>query len=355
MQKIIILSMLFLTLIPFSSFAFPQEYYDTSSTLSVSFSNDTPFVYQDSKGHTIVVGTVENNTPLTSITNVTIQVSFFDETSFAPLEVVDGHTILQVIPSGGSTPYIISSQTANPSITEASVTILGFDSSEDKQQGLEITSSNVVLDNALKFSGILKNSDAPNSDTNVYLAFYDGFDPPRTLDVHTIEFGDVAPNSKIAFSANPSIINVESKGFLLFAESDIFYSNVVDVKLPVAQSLSRLVQISNVTITDVTGEKISKLSVDSPVLISGQASIQFVDESSGETLYTYYLQIKNSVTGAVEYFAKSDGEFNSTSTQLETINWTPDEPGLYFIETFVWDRDNNPIAEKGPFVLFFVD
>ena len=354
MKRIILSVSLILVLIPFSQ-AFSQEYSDNAPTLSVSLSNDAPFVYRDSEGYTVVVGMVENNAPLTPVTNVRIQVNFFDEFTSAPLEVVGGNTILEVIPSDGTSPYAIRSQTPNPLITEASVSLLGFDSSIGKQKGLTVYSSNVILDNSFKFSGVLKNSGAPSSNTNVYLAFYDGFEPPRILGISTIELGDVESNAEVSFDLD-EIINVESKGFLLFAESNIFYSDVIDVEIPIPQSLTKLVRISDVAITDVKGNKISELPVDSTVYIESKTWIQFAaDQNTDETPYTYYVQIKNSETGAVEYLAKYDGRFIGSGTQLQTMDWIPENKGLFFIETFVWDRSHIPIADKGPFILIFVN
>ncbi len=86
MLKIISSVFLILLLIPFSQ-AFSAEL-PFPSTLSVSLSSDTPFVYQDSDGYTVVVGIVENNNSLTSVDNVRIQVSFFDDFDPSPLEVI---------------------------------------------------------------------------------------------------------------------------------------------------------------------------------------------------------------------------------------------------------------------------
>ena len=49
---------------------FSQEYYDNTPTLSVSLTSDSPFVFQDSEGYTVVVGMVENKNSLTAVTNV---------------------------------------------------------------------------------------------------------------------------------------------------------------------------------------------------------------------------------------------------------------------------------------------
>jgi len=355
MQKLALSAFLILLLIPFSQ-AFSQEYSDTAPTLSVSLRNETPFVYQDSEGYTVVVGVVENTNSLTPVTNVRIQVNFFDDFGSNPLEVIIGYTTLEVIPSNGQSPFAIRSETPNPNITQASISLLGFDSSVAKQKGLTVFSTDVSLGSTLQFSGVLQNGGAPISDTNVYLAFYDGFEPPRILRVSTIEIGDVEPNDEIAFEFDEPI-DSRSVGFLLFSESDVFYSDFVDVKITPSQVHTKLVIISDVTVEDTMGNKLSEIKVDSTVTIKSKTLIQFAaDQKSNETAYTYYVQIKES--GAipyVEYIGKFDGRFIGTGLESQTIDWIPEKKGLFFIETFVWDRNNVPIAEQGPFVIVNVN
>ncbi len=354
MQKLILGIFLTLLLIPLSQ-SFSQEYTDNTSTLSVSLQNDTPFIYQDSEGYTVVVGAVENHDSQTSVNNIVIRVNFFDDFNSNPLEVVSGNTTLQVIPPNGQSPFAIRSPTPNPDITQASVSLLGFDSSAEKQKELIVYSSNTILDSSFRFSGVLQNGGAPNSDTNVYLAFYDGFEPPRILSVSTIELGDVESDSEIKFDLVDEI-NSKAVGFLLFAESDVFYSDFVDVKIPAKQSISKLISISGVTVKDTDGTTLSEIILGSTVNIESKTVIQFSeDQSTDETPYTYYIQIKESgKSPTVEYIGKYDGRFIGTGTQYQTIDWVPEKSGLFFIETFVWDRNNIPLSEQGPFILIHV-
>ena len=67
----------------------------------------------------------------------------------------------------------------------------------------------------------MQNSGAPSSNTNVYMALYDGFEPPRILEVITVELGDVESDSEVSFNVNREI-DARAVGFLLFAESDVF-------------------------------------------------------------------------------------------------------------------------------------
>ena len=354
MRRIILSGFLVLLLIPFSQ-GFSQEFYDNTPTLSVLLNSETPYVYQDSEGYSVVVGIAENNNLLTSVSDVEIQVRFFDDLDPNPLEVVTGSTVLEVIPPNGKSPYSIRSGTPNPNITQASVSLLGFDSSEDKRKELTVYSDEVILDNSFRFSGILENGGAPNSDTNVHLAFYDGFEPPRILRVSTIEIGNVLPNTEISFSVDEKI-DSRAVGFLLFAESSISYSDFVDVKIPPPQSLTKLVTISNVSVKDNLGNNLSEIKLGSTVNIESETMVQFVrDHETNETPYTYYVQIKESGTlPYVEFIGKYDGRFIGSGLQSQTVDWIPEKSGLFFIETFVWDKNDIPIAEQGPFLLILV-
>jgi len=354
-MKVILCSFLILLLIPFSQ-GFSQEYSDNPSTLNVSLSNDSPFVYQDSEGYTVVVGLVDNNNSQTPISNVKIQVNFYDDLDPTPLEVVQGTTTLEVIPANGKSTYSIRSQSQNPNISEASVSLLGFDSSVEKQKGLIVYSTDVFLDTSFRFSGVLQNGGAPSANTNVYLAFYDAFDPSRILSISTIELGNVSLNTDVSFELDEEI-NSKAVGFFLFAESSVFISDFVDIEIPESRIPDKLITISNVSVEDTSGNKLSELTVGSQANIKSETWIQFAaDEESNETAYTYYVQVKESGESPyVEYIGKFDGRFIGTGQETQTIDWIPEKTGLYFIETFVWDRNNIPIAEQGPFVLVIVN
>ena len=343
-----------LLLLPVSQ-GFSQEYYDNTPTLSVALTSESPFVFQDSEGYTVVVGMVENKNSLTAVTNARVQVSFYDDSSFNPIAVTEGRTILEVIPPNGISPYSIRSPTPDPSITQASVSFLGFDSSEEKQKGLTISIDDVYFDSTLTVSGTLENSGAPSDETNIYVAFFDGFDPPRTLGVSTVELGSVDPNSKTQFSLNTSV-DSRTTGFTVFAESNVFYSDNLDAKMPLPKSLPKLVTITDVSIKDKSGVSLSELSVGSTVNIESQTIIQLGSQTNVDTPYTYYVQIKES--GKIPYVAflgKFDGRFVDDGVQYQIIDWIPEKKGLFFVETFVWDRNDIPIAEQGPFVLIVVN
>jgi len=358
MKKIVLSVFLILILFPISS-GFSQEYSDNPPTLSAVLTSDSPFVYKDDEGYTVVVGAVENTSNLTPIADVRIHVNFYDDVNSEPLEIIEGGTILEVIPPLGKSPYMIRSSSSNPDITQVSVSLEGFNSSPSKSKQLTVELSDIVLDDTLRFSGVLKNGAAPINNTNVYLAFYDNFDPPRIVGVSTIPIGAVKSNEIINFSFNEKIQTSYvgfPVGFLLFSESDVFYSDFVDVKIPESEITTRLVTISDVSVLDSQGKPLSEINVGSTVKIQSKAWIQFsADQTSNETPYSYYVQIKQSgTTPFVEFIGKYDGRYIGAGIQSQSVDWIPENNGLFFIETFVWDRNNIPIANPGPVVLVVV-
>ena len=339
-------------LFPISS-GFSQKS-DTLSTLSVTLTSDSPFVYKDDEGYTVVVGNVINKNEVTPVTNVQIRVNFYDETGTEPLESVRAGTLLEVIPESSTSPYLIKSESANPNITQISVFLEGFLPSSSKSQQLVVESTSIFLDENLKLSGVLSNGGSPITDTSVYLAFYDAFIPPRLIGVSSIPIGDVAANEKVDFYFNEEI-DQKAVSFQIFAESNVFYSNFADEKIP--QQLTRLAKISDVSLIDSQGNRLSEITTGSTVNIRSNTLVQFsIDQNTNETPYTYYVQVKQSgEIPYVEFLGKSDGRFIGTGSQSVTIDWIPENSGVFFIETFVWDRNNIPIADKGPIAVIVVN
>ena len=271
MEKIILSIFLISILFPISS-GFSAEYTDNLPTLSVVLTSDSPFVYHDNEGYTVVVGEVENTSQLSSVSSVSLHVNFYDALNPQPLDIVESGTLLQVIPPLGKSPYMIKSNSPNLDITQVSVIVDGFNPSPSKSNDLSVKISDIVYDNTLNFSGELKNGAAPINNSTVYLAFYDNFVPPRIIGVSTIPIGDVKSNAIISFSFNEEI-PTRSVGFTLFSESNVFYSDPVDVKIP--ELPTKLVTISNVSILDSQGKTISEIKAGSTVKIQSETWIQF--------------------------------------------------------------------------------
>jgi hypothetical protein len=230
----------------------------------------------------------------------------------------------------------------------------GFSPSSPKSQQLVVESTGIFLDENLAVSGVLTNGGSPITDTFVYLAFYDAFIPPRLIGISSTQIGDVEANEKVDFYFNEEV-DQRVISFQIFAQSNIFYSNLVDEKIP--QQITKLVTISGVSLNDSQGNKLSEITVGSTVNIQSNALVQFsIDQTSQETPFTYYAQVKQSGEKPyVEFLGKYDGRFIGTGSQPISIDWIPENSGIFFIETFVWDRNNIPIADKGPFVLIVVN
>lgn len=351
MKKVVLSFFFILMLFPISP-GFSQKS-DTLPTLSVALTSESPYVYKDNEGYTVVVGNVINKNELTSVSNVQLRVNFYDETGTDPLQTVRGGTVLEVIPESSTSPYIIKSTFPDPNITSISVFLEGFIPASSKSQQLVVELADVTLDENLKLSGVLSNGGSPITDTFIYLASYDSFIPPRLVGVTSISIGDVDANEKINFNFNEEI-DTKATSFQIFAQSNVFYSNIINEKIP--QQLTKLVTISNVFLKDSQGNKLPEITVGSKVNIQSDVWVQFSsDPSSNETPYTYYAQVKNSDFPTVEFLGKFNGRFTDTGSQSISVDWIPEHRGVFFIETFVWDRNHVPIANVGPIVILVVN
>ena len=244
-MKKFIFGMIFLFLLFPISQSYPQEYTDTNPSLTISMNSDNNFVYRDSEGYTVVIGLIENNDPLSFVTNVVIEAKFYDDFKSNPLEVTKGSTTLKVIPPNSNSPFMIRSDNPDIHITEASANLLTFDTSELMKNSLRISINDISTEtvtssdsiHTLSFSGILRNGDSFVSDTAVHFAFYDVFN--RIIQISTIDIGDIDMNGLSSLELIEEI-NSSSVGFLLFSESDKFYSDFKNVKIPTPQLRTNL-------------------------------------------------------------------------------------------------------------------
>ena len=244
-MKKFIFGIIFLFLLLPISQSYPQEYTDTNPSLTISMNSDNNFVYRDSEGYTVVIGLIENNDPMSFVTNVVIQANFYDDFNSNPLEVKEGTTTLEVIPPNSTSPFMIRSDNPDIDITQVSAIFLTFDTSESMKNSLRISINDISTEtvtssdsiHTLSFSGILRNGDSFVSDTAVHFAFYDVFN--RIIQISTIDIGDIDMNGLSSLELIEEI-NSSSVGFLLFSESDKFYSDFKNVKIPTPQLRTNL-------------------------------------------------------------------------------------------------------------------
>jgi len=285
MKKLIFGIVFVLILFPVSH-SFSQEYTDTNPTLTVSINPNTNYVYQDSEGHTVVIGIIENNDPLSFVTNVKVQAYFYDEFNPEPLEVNEGSTTLDVIPPSSSSPFIIRSENPNSDIVDVFTKLSTFETSKIMDDSLKITINDISLvsdtssnelDYVFSFSGFLRNGNSQTSETSVYVAFYDVFD--RIIQVSKINVGNLGIDELTSIKLTEEI-NSSSVGFVLFSESDKFYSDTINLELPSPQFNPNLpttcnsneVNIGgNCTSYDISGGHITSATVnldDNSVIIN---------------------------------------------------------------------------------------
>jgi len=288
MMKKFVFSIIFILILFPLSQSFSQEYTDTNPSLTISANSDNNFIYRDSEGYTVVIGFIENNDPLSFVTDVVVQANFYNDFNSNPLEVKEGTTTLKVIPPNTKSPFMIRSDNPNIDITDVSTKLLTFDTSEFMKNSLRISINDVSLEPVtssttaytLSFSGILRNGDSSISDTTVHLAFYDVFN--RIIQISSIEIGDIDMNGLASVKLTEEI-NSSSVGFLLYSESDKFYSDLKNMELPTPQFRTNLdtacdsseVNIGgNCTSYDISNGHVTSATVntdDNSVIINIQA------------------------------------------------------------------------------------
>ncbi len=325
---------------------------DSDTAISVVTTSDVPYVYQNSEGYTTVVGEVENRNRLTAMSDIVVVATFLDASGNV-LDISRGGPLLTVVGAQSTSPYVITSTVRDPDIAFVSVDVAAFNSSPSKEDGLEIDHIDVLHAETLEFSATISNSgNSPSTDTRVYLAYYDVFDPPRLLSVETIEAGDIpiGQTLDIEFSGIPS---PRAVGFQVLAESDTMTSSPLDIDIPEQQLITRMVSISDLSVSDDQGRPASSVPAGAEVSIGSRLLFQSTANDRIQS-YVYYVQIKQSGVPYVEFIGSTAGTIYNTPSSDVSVLWTPANPGLYFVETFVWDAQNVPIAPKGPVSLVLV-
>ncbi len=210
----------------------------------------------------------------------------------------------------------------------------------------------------IKISGSITNDGlVRSSETKIHLFFVDVFQPPRILSLSTIELEEaIEPGSTIDFEFDEDY-DTRSVSYTLFAESANYNSNVASVEITPPQAFTKIITINNISINDSDGEELGGVfPYGTTVNIESNVSIQYSsDQETFEQSFVYYAQVKQSEKGFVEFIGKFEGTFQSTGTQSPLVEWTPENEGLYFIETFVWDPNAVPLASKGPIFLVAVN
>jgi hypothetical protein len=297
------------------------------------------YSYKAADGTTVVLGEVQNNNDF-PILNVKIGIQFLDGTDTGNIvEYKTGTTLLQVVPPQGKAPFSISSTKPDPSITDISANIAGFNSAAPRDQLLQISPGLLQVSDKLTLSGAITNSGtATATHTRIYLVSFDPFS--RVVAMANTTTSDIGKGNTINFNIS-GIPSPRAKSYSIVAESDNYQSKPTDVTKVL---VSLPVSISNTVVTDLNGTKYSTIPVGAPVKIS--SSLEYL--ASNSQPYVYYVQVKQ-FGGQVVFIGSSQGVFLGPSDK-PSVTWTPDTDGSYYIETYVWNSDNVPLSSAGTII-----
>ncbi len=340
MKAIVFAIFLAFSILP-SSLAWGQ-YTKSSDTLTVEVIS--PYSYKAEDGSTVVIGEVQNKNNF-PVTGVKLGVSFYDETGKI-LEYKTGTTLLKVIPAGGKAPFSISSK-QDPSITDISVNLTGFNSSPVRQQVLTVTPGTLEISDQLVLSGtIINGGTILTSGTTIHLISYDGFGRVVGIATATPKPDDIGVGKTSVFTIS-STPNSITKSYKLVAESDNYQSALTDVTNVESSisSLTKLVTISGTSITDQVGNKYDTIPIGAQVKITSGIWLKFASNQSTEQPYVCYVQIKR-IGGGVEFIGTAEGVFHGAEKQNASVTWVPENEGAYYTEVYVWDP--NAVALSSP-------
>lgn len=330
-MKILVLSSFLVAMLLTTNFALADLPPSTSLGVEVL---QTIYSHKAGDGTTQVFGEVQNN--LSSPVNaVTIGVTFMDD-NFHQIEYRTGTTLLQVIPAGGKSPFVMSSTNPNPAITQVQVKIAGFQSSSNRQQVLQVSPSTLQVSDTLSLSGTITNNGAQKStNTKLYLISYDAFQRVVAVGISTPI--SIDPGESSAFSIT-SDSNTRAKSYVVIAESDNYQSKLVPITA--AQVISPAI-VGSTVITDSNGTSYSTIPLNASMKIA--TNVKYILNSTQP--FVYYVQIKQ-FDGRVEFIGQSTGVFLGSQNQTISVDWRPHDAGSYFIETYVWNPDAVPLSSS---------
>jgi len=330
-----ILSGLLIVMLFSTNLVWAQEHLPPSTSLGVE-TLQTEYSHKLPDGTTIVYGEVQNNLG-SPVNAVSVAITFMDNNN-NQIEYKTGTTLVSVIPPGGKAPFAISSTKADPSITQYQVKVAGFKSSAERPQSLDITPGSLQVSEKLIISGtITNNGDQKSTNTKLYLISYDAFS--RIVAIGISSPVDVVSKQDSQFSIT-SDSSPRAQTYEIIAESDNYQSKQIPVT---AVTATLPIIVSNTTVTDSSGKPYDTIPVNASVNISSNA--KFLLNSTQP--YIYYVQIKQ-FDGRTAFIGKYEGVFLGTDNKNVAVSWTPNVAGSYFIETYVWNYDNVPLAAATP-------
>ncbi len=303
---------------------------------SIQVSVCSSYSYKAPDGTTVVLGEIQNNMN-TPITTVKVGITFEDANNNV-LEYKTGTTLLQVVAPNSKAPFSISSTKSDPSITQVAVNLAGFTPASSRDQVLTIYPGPLQVSDNMILQGTIKNGGQATTNTRLYLLSYDAFQ--RVVSIGSTTIPVISSGSTENFTI-ASTQSGRARTFQIIAESDNYQSLPTDVNNIIA---SLPVIISNTNVTNPSGSPYSSIPVYASVKISSDMTYLLNNPQS----YVYYVQIKK-FGGEVSFIGNSTGVFlgGADKTHTESVSWTPNEAGSYYVETYVWDSNGVPLSSAG--------
>lgn len=322
---------------------------DTGSMLGIQLAASQPKYYVDDEGYTVVIGEV-NNLKDFPVTDVRVLVNFYTkESGESPHESQIGDTILKVIPPFGSSPYEIRSKSQGLDVTGVAPSLLGFTSSVTKETYLDVGEPTVSAIGTVSINGSVTNNAGDDAiNPIVYALVYDALVPPRVIAIHSIPITTMSSGITLDYEfAAPD--NEQASFVRIIVESDNYASNVVDV--PIMRYLTQPLVIRDIITVNSDGDFVFTLYKDIPVYIRSTVTGQ--DIAGLE--YMYIVQVKRSDTpSVVEFIGTFEGSLLSSGLAQPLVEWIPENSGLFFVQTYVWNLNDTPLSSPGPVTLLHV-
>jgi len=313
--------------------------------------NSYPYSFKDDNGFTVVIGEIFNNHNF-PISDIKILVDFYSEISDEPIDSVTGSTILNYVLGQENSPFLLKSSLPNSSISRVGATILGFDSAPNKPTSLLIQTDSLEISNSLDFSGQITNignDDATN--IKIHLISNDIFIPPRVVNISSITLeNSLSPGESQTFSIN-GILNSKSVAHYIIAESDNYLAPTEIIDDSKITSGNKIVSINEVTASNI---KQDTSVIYSPVRIEGQILMQEFTPLPVEESYIFYVQIKDAESGLIEFISSHSAVLYENTPEYPNVIWIPEKEGLYFIETYLWTKNNVVLSSPGEILLIHV-
>lgn len=152
--------------------------------------------------------------------------------------------------------------------------------------------------------------------------------------------------------------NSSSSGNRLYSQlGDEIFAKYDDNTLPKPYSTSDNLEIKTSAKTDSSIPPIDRLE-NSQILLSDSLGNQLLSFSTNNQMqivgtitndhdflqgFVYLFQVKNT-TDSIESISWIQGELSPKQSLDVSQSWVPQKPGIYRIETFVWNSLNDPIA-----------